>query len=250
MSDIIRRRSSNSTDIRDAALEGVDLSGAKRILDLGCGFGFMAQTLARRVAPDALVCGVDAWQDDEAPFLDRISAAGRTGRFSCMEIGATLPFDSRSFDVVVCCFSLYFFVEVLPEVARVLGPDGLLLAVTHSEQHVAGDLPAAGLGDAAVGLVALVRRFSAENGTDRLRRHFGNVERIDYANALTFRVQHMDELIAYLRFKLPFLVPGARPSDGLPANLEHYVRETMAREGQITVRKNDAILRCRRPRCR
>ena len=47
--------------------------------------------------------------------------------------------------MVVCSYSLYFFVDALPEIARVITPRGLLLAITHSETSFVGLLGAAGL---------------------------------------------------------------------------------------------------------
>ncbi|UCE60573.1 MAG: class I SAM-dependent methyltransferase [Phycisphaerales bacterium] len=249
MSAIIRRRSTNKTDVREAALDGLDLSSATKILDLGCGFGFMAEKLAGEVAPDAELLGVDAWQSNEKQFLEKVSSAGRSGRFHCVELDSTLPWENKSYDVVVCCFSLYFFVEILPEVARVLRPDGLFLAVTHSEHSVAGDLPAAGFEKAATGLLSLTRNFSAENGSELLGAHFGDVTRVNYINSLRFEKEHLDELFTYMRFKLPFLLPDAKPTDEIPDNLARYVGVAMARSGEVVVEKNDAIFRARRPLC-
>ncbi len=249
MSGIIRRRSTNKVDVREVALDGLDLSSATRILHLGCGFGFMAEKLVGRVAPDAELVGVDAWQSNEKPFLERVSSAGRTGRFCCMELDSVLPWEDQSYDVVVCCFSLYFFVGILPEIARVLKPDGLFLAVTHSEHSVAGDLPAAGFEKAATGLLALTRNFSGENGSELLKAHFGEVTRIEYNNSLKFERDHLDELFTYMRFKLPLLVPGAKPTDEIPADLARYARMAMSRAGEVVVEKNDAIFHARRPLC-
>jgi len=249
ISDIIRRHSTNKVDVREAALEGLDLSRVTRILDLGCGFGFMAEAIVHRVAPGAEILGVDVWRSDEQAFVEKVTSAGRTARFCCMELDSTLPFESKSFDLVVCCFSLYFVVEILADAARVLHPDGLFLAVTHSEGSVTGDLPAAGFPDAAAGLLSLVSRFSAENGAELLSEHFAEVERVDYVNSLRFEPEHLDELFTYMHFKLPFLVSGSKPTDEIPDKLVRFARMTMARTGELVVEKNDSVFRARRPLC-
>ena len=152
-----------------------------------------------------------------------------------------------TFDLVCCCYSLYFFPEVIPEIARVLGKDGLLLVITHSEQSVKGQLPAAGFAAAASELVALARRFSAENGRDKLAGSFGRIERIDYPNELRFGSGHREDLYAYLRFKLPLLVPDAAPGDDLPQTLKRFITDRLAEGGEVVIDKNDAIFHCRDP---
>jgi len=249
VSHIIRRHSTNHADVREVALRGLDLSQTGQVLDLGCGFGFMAGTIARHVAADARIVGVDAWASNESSYLSRIADAGRSGEFVCMRVDSRLPWPDRCFDVIVCCYSLYFFVDVLPEVARLLAPGGLFLTVTHSEHRLAGHLPDAGFADAASGLVSLTHRFSAENGAERLGRWFARIERIDYRNTLRFGQADIDELRTYLHFKLPLLVPGATAGDDLPDRLEEYVCSTLAEHGELLIEKNDAIFRCREPVC-
>lgn len=250
VSRIIRARSTNPVDVREAALDGLDLSAAREVLDLGCGFGFMSETLARRVAAGAKITGVDEWPSDETPFLDRVRCAGCKGTFVCAHVDSTLPWPDRHFDLIVCCYSLYFFVEVLPELARTLAPDGVFVAVTHSEANIRGQLPDAGLTEAADGLLRLTHRFSAENGARLLDRWFGEIRRIDYPNSLVFEREHMEELLAYLRFKLPILIPDAPTEREVLGRLERYCRAVLARSGQLTIDKSDAVFRCRRPKWR
>jgi SAM-dependent methyltransferase len=247
VSEIIRNHSTNTADLREVALRGLDLSTASDILDLGCGFGLLTGPLAARAAPNACFIGVDAWESNKVPYLQTIIDAGRTGRFKCMKIGSRLPWPDASFDVVVSAYSLYFFVEALPEIARVLRPRGLFLTIAHSELHVTGQLPEAGFADGAERLLSLIRKFSAENGEAILSRWFGEVRRVDYLNSLRFDRDHEDELFAYLKFKMPFLVQGAGPNDALPERLVRFVREALARQGEMMIGKDDAIFHCRSP---
>ena len=249
ISAIIRRRSSNSADVRQAALDGLDLTAARSILDLGCGFGFMAEALARRAAADARVVGVDLWPENETPFLDRVAATGRRGAFVCAEVGSRFRCPDDRYDLVACCYSLYFFVDALPEVVRVLAPDGLFVAITHSAESFVGLLEAAGPEQDGHELLALARNFSAENGQQILETWFKEVTRIDYPNVLRFGSRHADELLTYLRFKLPFLVTDARPGDDLPDALVRRVFEAMSRRSEVIVEKSDAVFHCRSPVC-
>ena len=249
VSAIIQRRSTNSTDVREVALRGVDLSAARNILDLGCGFGFMTEALAPRVAPDARLVGVDLWESNEEPYLTRATATGRQARFYSAEVGSRFPCPDRGYDLVVCSYSLYFFVDALPEVARVLAPGGLFLATTHSDRSHASLLRAVGIARAGSELLAISRRFSAENGHHLLGKWFGRVTRIDYHNSLRFQTEHLDELLTYLRFKLPLLVPGAKAGADLPPGLARFARDSLARQGEVVLEKNDAVFRCRSPKC-
>jgi SAM-dependent methyltransferase len=248
VSAIIRRRSTNPIDVREAVLGDLDLSFARQVLDLGCGFGFMAEALAPRVAPDATLVGIDVWPSNERTFLERVGATGRRARFMCAKVSSEFPCPDRGYDLVVCSYALYFFVDALPEVARVLAPHGLFLTITHSDCSFVGLLQAVGLAQDGSSLLALTRRFSAENGQELLGRWFGEVARIDYPNKLCFGPEHADEFLAYLQFKLPLLVRGATPGDDLPDGLAHSAREALTREGQVVVEKNDAAFLCRSPK--
>jgi len=98
----------------------------KRVLDLGCAGGFMAEALDER---GAWVTGID-------PAGEAIAAARQhaelTGRDIAYEtgVGESLRFDDDSFDVVVCVDVLEHVDDldrVVAEIARVLRPGGLFL---------------------------------------------------------------------------------------------------------------------------
>ena len=167
VSALIRSRSTNLTDVRDAVLHGLDLSGARAVLDLGCGFGFMTEVVARRVAPDAEIVGVDACEANEKPYLDRVHATGRRARFVCRKIERRLDWPDGAFDLVVASYSLYFFPGVIPEIARVLRPNGLFLAVTHTENSCRDLLHAAGLREPGAHGLGVIGGFSADNAGRR-----------------------------------------------------------------------------------
>jgi hypothetical protein len=76
------------------------------------------------------------------------------------------------------------------------------------------------------------------------------VERVDYANALVFEASDRDELLEYLRFKLPFVAPDWAPGQELPGPLEEAVRASLSRDGRVVLAKDDAAFRCWRPQCR
>ncbi len=97
-----------------------------RVLDLGCGGGFMAEALVRR---GAVVTGVD-------PSGPAIAAARRHAADTGLVVdyregvGESIPVDTGTMDVVVCVDVLEHVEDldrVLDEVRRVLRPGGSLL---------------------------------------------------------------------------------------------------------------------------
>jgi 2-polyprenyl-6-hydroxyphenyl methylase / 3-demethylubiquinone-9 3-methyltransferase len=97
-------------------------TSAARVLDLGCGAGFLSNDLAAR---GAVVTGLDASTES----LAVAAAYDRTGKvtYRCGDALA-LPFDDGSFDVV-CAMDLLEHVEdparLVAEAARVLAPGGM-----------------------------------------------------------------------------------------------------------------------------
>lgn len=113
----------------------IDWQG-KDVLDLGCAGGFMAEAMAKR---GANVTGID-------PASDAISAARQHAKAEGLRIGydvgvgEALPYESASFDAVVCVDVLEHVVDpnmVLSEVFRTLRPGGLFLFDTINRNPLA-----------------------------------------------------------------------------------------------------------------
>ncbi|MEQ8966756.1 MAG: bifunctional 2-polyprenyl-6-hydroxyphenol methylase/3-demethylubiquinol 3-O-methyltransferase UbiG [Azospirillaceae bacterium] len=96
----------------------------KRVLDLGCAGGFMAEAIARR---GAIVTGIDPAAATVAAARRHAEASGLAIRYDA-GVGEALPYADDSFDVVVSVDVLEHVTDleaVLDEVARVLVPGGL-----------------------------------------------------------------------------------------------------------------------------
>jgi SAM-dependent methyltransferase len=251
-SDLISKLSSNRTDVRTIALMGLVLTSARDVLDLGCGFGFMSGKIVEKVGPGTQVIGVDACGENEEMFLRTVETAGCRAKFYRMDLPDDLPWSNESFDLIVASYSLYFFVGLLPEIARVLRRNGLFLTITHSEHSIffSNLYKAVGWDWDRSHLFSLLRNFSAENGTSTLQGHFEDVEKISYENSLFFDADHLDDLLRYVRFKLPLLVPDPDVADNAPKVLQDHISEWLSRGSVLVMDKNDAIFRCRLPKVR
>jgi ubiquinone/menaquinone biosynthesis C-methylase UbiE len=95
------------------------------VLDIGTGPGVLLAELAR-LRPDLTLTGIDL-----SPDMVAAAAKGLGGR-ATVHLGdvTQLPFEDRSFDVVVSSFSLHHWDDpeaAAPQLARVLRPGGRAL---------------------------------------------------------------------------------------------------------------------------
>ncbi|MFF4507484.1 class I SAM-dependent methyltransferase [Streptomyces sp. NPDC001401] len=112
-----------------------ELSGAEpgdRVLDVGCGTGYLTRRMAARIGPDGSVTGVDP----SPPVLDYArSKRQRPGSAPCtyqQGIAESLDAPDASYDTVVTSLMLHHLPEelrptALREMHRVLRPGGRLL---------------------------------------------------------------------------------------------------------------------------
>jgi 2-polyprenyl-3-methyl-5-hydroxy-6-metoxy-1,4-benzoquinol methylase len=144
---IIReRRDRYRTELTDPAiLAAVGPCAGLRVLDAGCGEGYLARTLA---SSGADVLGVDACQG----LVKAAVSSGGPASYGHASVDA-LPLRSGSVDLVVCnhLFShLYDPSPAIGEFARVLGSGGRLVILTlhpcfyvgNSERGASGSVPA------------------------------------------------------------------------------------------------------------
>jgi ADP-ribose pyrophosphatase YjhB (NUDIX family)/SAM-dependent methyltransferase len=260
VSCIVYGHSTNRQDIRDFALGSVDFSRVKNILDLGCGFGFSTLGFHGKLQGPTHIVGIDIQDTYQKPFLQTCSSIGAIGEFHASDVGELATYPPHSFDLVFSCFSLYFFPNVVRDIARVLTDDGTFVAVTHSEQtlkelirHIPPTLESLGLGvPELLSIQKLLRTFSCESGADLLQPYFREIRREVFHNTLRFHPDEMPHLQVYLGMKKHLLLKEVCEvsPDSVGAVLNQLMAALTAEarvRGAIEFNKDDAVFLCRKP---
>lgn len=244
-----RERFSNPRiDFPAWALAGIQWRGDERVLDMGCGYGAYYQRLSERY-PDLSYFGVDLSEG----MLRQHGAYG-SGRLALAE-ATELPFADGSFDVVMANHMLYHIPNLdvaMREIKRVLKPDGVLMATTHSIQTMPE-------------LRMLIRRaiiiltranpssvrppmavsdlFSLESGTRFLSRYFYGVCRYEVPTTLIFHNE--DDFLEYLgniRDLLELYLPPDVTWEGVREVLREQVGQFIHQLGDMQISRLAGVL--------
>lgn len=259
--DIIQGYALNTKDIRDVALEGIDLSHMHRVLDLGCGYGFFTERFAGRLNSQAHITGIDVIEkNNRDSFLHAVNHMGYTGAFIQGSADIIRDMAGSDFDLVVTSYSLYFFPHLISEIARILRPSGLFIAVTHSKHslHEVTELVSESMKSAGIEppddlkINELFDAFSLEDGAARLAPFFKEVIGIAYKNSLLFPFAHFTDFMEYITIKKPLFFKEVL--EGHPSKIDD-VMDAFAKtsyefagiHGNVILNKDDGIFRCRLP---
>jgi SAM-dependent methyltransferase len=153
-------------DARIPLVRAVVEVAPRRVLEVGCGWGELAEWIARETRAEVVAV-------DLSPRM--VELARERGVDASVADVQSLPYEDASFDVVVAAWMLYHVPDLdraVAEVARVLRPDGTFVAATNSRLHLVELRELVGSGPSTL-------KFSREDGEDHLRAHFGDVRRID-----------------------------------------------------------------------
>lgn len=144
----------------DTILDGIELKGDERVLDVGCGTGLVSVLVARRLEKGR-VTGVDIWQRKDqtghSPHVAKrnVTAEGVASRVTIRDGDAReLPFRDASFGLVLSSLVLHNIhsradrARAVDEMARVLRPGGRIVIFDSGRtQEYATRLTAAGYSD-------------------------------------------------------------------------------------------------------
>lgn len=254
---MIQAHLTNKDDIRKLALQSLDLSQSKKILDVGCGFGYFTAGLAGRVHPEAEVHGVDIHAANKIHYLKACEKARIKGQFSSDGVTLINSMPDHSFDLIVSSFSLYFFPEQIKNLARLLKNEGHCVIITHAVPHMheltkfVKEVFAIHGGDHSADLPyeLLISKFSSENGAEKLAPWFASIQSAMCKSSLVFPDGDYDSLRKYFKFKHPFfLAEQGKKTDQLIDHLLGKVHAVMKQQGHFTITKDDMIFICSKPK--
>jgi len=209
------------------------------VVDVGCGNRrYLTRIAAER--PDLRVLGIDL-SPGMRPHV--VSDAQR------------LPLPDASAGAVLAMHMLDLVPDIdraIGEIARVLRPDGIMIAVANGDGHihefgllladaVAAVRPRATLAD-RVGRY----RFRLENGPAMLRRHFTSVDAVSWNT--TVRIPEPGPVLAYLdstRTSREERLPAGVSWDAMLAAAGDLVTRIVDREGEFAVTARSGLLICR-----
>lgn len=112
----------------ESILKFIDINPEMRILDLGCGTGYLTFPMALRNA-NVSVVGLDIVANTITRNVEQAKNQGLSNIQFVSYDGEYFPFEDEAFDLVVTRYALHHFPEIeksLMEVSRVLKPCGRL----------------------------------------------------------------------------------------------------------------------------
>jgi len=253
---IISRHNTSKEDIREVALDGIDLSKAKKILDLGCGFGFFTEGLKNKVGSDAEVTGLDCHPEYEWFYFQSCERVNIKKRFLSKGSKAIKQMEDQKYDVILCSYALYFFPEMISEISRILKKDGKLIVITHSTPHfhqfaefVNEILIKNGVTPQdETPYEHLIEKFSNKNGEALLSPFFGRILQKGYKSNLVFKNGDFEDFASYFNFKHSFFIPRAMdPTGRLHALVLDMVKQNLEKGNELHIGKDDMIFICLDP---
>ena len=117
----------------DLVVEGAALSPGLNVLDLACGTGQPAISVAQKIAPLGRVIATDMAPEMIEATQHNAYAKGISNLEAQVADADHLPFSQAAFDRVTCRFGIMFFPDLdkaLDEVRRVLKPHGRISFLT------------------------------------------------------------------------------------------------------------------------
>jgi ubiquinone/menaquinone biosynthesis C-methylase UbiE len=192
-----------SRDIDAWMLELLQPQPGSRILDVACGAGKQLAAFHRFTGGKASIVGGDV----SRALLDQAEALNRQlgGPFTLRELdfNAAFPFDDGAFDLVSCCFAIYYAADAghtLREMHRVLRAGGRLFTTgpMPANKHVFYDIIREATGKPIPPMPGS-SRYASEI-LDNMKRLFPAVEVHVFENPLTF--EEITPFLDYTRASL------------------------------------------------
>lgn len=118
-------------DIDAWMLDLLQLQPGIKILDVGCGAGKQCFSFHNYLNGQAEIHGGDVNAELLAQARERNAKIGSPVSFGTLDFNKTFPQESNTFDLVSCCFAIYYAEDIpftISEMHRVLKPGGRLFS--------------------------------------------------------------------------------------------------------------------------
>ncbi|HBJ1648201.1 MerR family transcriptional regulator [Clostridium botulinum] len=170
----------NKIDWDKWCFKKMNLSGGKKILELGCGVGKLWTKNQEFIDKDSEVI-----LSDFSPNMLKCAKNNLKNimyKFKYKKINAeNIPYDDESFDVVIAAHMLYFVTDIekaLSEIKRILKPDGIVYITTNSCDSMIelNSLTEKFDSNLDISNNGLSTRFDLENGKEILKKYFNKIE--------------------------------------------------------------------------
>ncbi|MCK4904304.1 MAG: methyltransferase domain-containing protein, partial [Candidatus Marinimicrobia bacterium] len=241
--------------------KGISFPDKINVADIGCGYGRCINYLNEIVPKDSEYIGIDPLESNRTTFSNLTKIAGFNGKYICGNADRISEFPNNYFDLILCNYSLYFFIDILPIIVKKLKSEGLFITITHSTnslKELLEDLQIVLKIDHIptwneLGSEQVLDNFNAENGLKLLELHFNDIEKIEYHNTLEFYPNDIDKLSDLLEFKKTSLIHHNDYADFIKTKeFDDKLRNTISvkinKIGKYVLNKDDAIFRCRIPK--
>jgi len=116
----------------DLMIDALGIRPGMRVLDVACGLGEPAISIAAAIAPDGFVTATDLTPEMLAAAEENARERGIVNITCRLADAEALPFPDDSFDAVTCRFGVMLFPDVqqaLGEMRRVLVPEGRVVCM-------------------------------------------------------------------------------------------------------------------------
>jgi SAM-dependent methyltransferase len=225
----------------------VDWPDAARVLEVGCGAGWMWAEAAARLPTDLDLTLTDLSTGMVTEAIDRVGSLGRYRRTSGRVADVQeLPFRPGAFDVVVANYVLHHVPDTaraVGELARVLRPGGVAVVACVGDGHLAELRQIRGEVFGELWADAITDTFGASAGARVLPASFGSVEWRPYRDRLDCR--DPDDVLDYLASTPPVEDASAHDHQRVVAAVQ---ARFAAGGGRLRVSKDTGLFVCRRPR--
>ena len=141
--------------------DAAQIRAEQRVLDVACGTGALARSVAPTVGPAGRVVGLDI-NPGMLAVAERLAPAIEWQQGSA----EALPFDNDAFDAVICQFGLMLFTDpqaALQEMVRVLSPGGHLAVAVFDDLN---------RNTVYAALISIYERLTGKRTADALRAPF------------------------------------------------------------------------------